>query len=86
MSLLGDILGKAGISQEQMTELVSLLKDDPSALLTRIQEFALPPEILQQLMGVVLMQPQAIEELATELGITNEDLAGIKSSLGGFEF
>lgn len=86
MSLLGDILGKAGVSQEQMTELVSLLKTDPSALLTRVQDFAFPPEVLQQLMGVVLMQPQAIEELATELGITDEELAGIKSKIGGFEF
>jgi hypothetical protein len=76
--MLGDIFEQAGIEREKLLEIVKLLKENPMAAMAAVQGLNLSEEIMQKVMGTVMMNPNAIEELAKELGLSDEDLKNIK--------
>ena len=53
MSALGDIFTTAGVAQEKLVEIVALLKQNPLAAMSAVQELKLSDTVMQQIMGVV---------------------------------
>lgn len=81
MSKLGNIFKEAGVEEEQLVKIVGLLKDNPMAAMAAVQELNLPQETIQQVMALVMMEPNSIEEMASELGLGGEDLDLIKKQM-----
>jgi NACalpha-BTF3-like transcription factor len=81
MSQLGNIFKEAGINEDTIKDIVSKLKVNPIDAMAAVQALNLPNEVVQNIMGTVMMNPSAIEELAQELGMGGEDIAAIKDQL-----
>lgn len=80
MSILGDIFKQHNIDNQRLVELVEQLKTNPMAAMGLLQGLQLPPETMQQLMGVVMTNPAAIDEFAVELGISQADIDELRSN------
>ncbi len=81
MSQLGNIFTEAGIEKDVIIDIVSKLKENPLEAMAAVQALNLPTEVMQSIMSTVMMNPGAIEELATEVGLGGEDIEAIKSQL-----
>lgn len=80
MSALGDIFKQHNIDESALKNLVAELKTNPMAAMGLLQGLNLPPEVMQQLMGIVMMNPTAIDEFAAELGVSQEDIDELKNN------
>lgn len=83
MSALGDVFTTAGVAQQQLIEIVALLKDNPMAAMAAVQKLELDQTVMQQVMGVVMANPNAIEELAKELGLSDQDIKAVQDQIKG---
>ena len=83
MSALGDVFKAAGVAHQQLVEIVALLKDNPMAAMAAVQKLELDETVLQQVMGVVMANPNAIEDLAKELGLSDEDIKAVQDQIKG---
>jgi hypothetical protein len=83
MSVLGQIFTDAGVEKEQLSHVVKLLRENPMAAMMAVQELKLGDDVMQKIMATVMMNPDSIEELAMELGLTQEDLDAIKNQIQG---
>ncbi|MBF0196664.1 MAG: DUF2999 family protein [Planctomycetes bacterium] len=81
MSELKKIFTEAGVEEEQLRSIVSLLKENPMGALLAIQQLQLPEEVMQKIMSVAMSDPASVEELAKEMGLTEEDVESIKTQL-----
>ena len=81
MSVLGDVFKSAGVSDDKLLAVVKLLKENPMAAMSAVQELNLGEEVIQKVMGAVMVNPAAIEELAKELGLSDDDLTAIKNQV-----
>jgi hypothetical protein len=81
MSVLGDVFKSAGVSDDKLLAVVKLLKENPMAAMAAVQELNLGEEVIQKVMGAVMVNPAAIEELAKELGLSDDDLSAIKNQV-----
>jgi len=81
MSKLGEIFKAAGVSEISIITIIQKLKNNPIEAMTAIQALNLPNDTVQNIMGTVMMNPKAIEELAFELGLDDKDVQAIKSKL-----
>ncbi len=81
MSVLGDIFKKQNIDESKLIEIVEQLKLNPMMAMGLLQSLNLPPEAMQELMGVVMTNPTAIDDFAQELGVSQADIEELKSKL-----
>jgi hypothetical protein len=81
MSVLGDIFKEANVTTEQIKDIVEKLKSNPLEALAAVQALNLSDEVNGKIMGTVMSNPDAINELAKEVGISDEDLENIKKQM-----
>ena len=79
MSILGQIFTEAGVEQQKLIQVVNLLRANPMAAMVAVQELKLSDDVMKKIMVTVMMDPHAIEDLAKELGLTEEDISAIKN-------
>ena len=79
MSILGQIFTAAGVEQQKLIQVVNLLRANPMAAMVAVQELKLSDDVMKKIMVTVMMDPHAIEDLAKELGLTEEDISAIKN-------
>jgi hypothetical protein len=81
MSVLGQIFNAAGVEKQKLFNVVELLRENPMAAMLAVQELKLSDEVMQKIMATVMMNPKAIEDLALELGLSQEDISVIKNQI-----
>ena len=63
------LLKEHNISDEQINELFQALTENPLMAMGILGQLGIPPEKLQQLMGLVMQQPTLIKQAVEELGL-----------------
>ena len=63
------LLKEHNISDEQINELFQALTENPLMAMGILGQLGIPPEKLQQLMGLVMQQPMLIKQAVEELGL-----------------
>lgn len=81
MSKLGEIFKREGVSNETLIEIVRTLQEDQMQAMTMVAELNLPNEANTEIMQAVMSDPNAIDELAKEIGISEEEIDSIKDKL-----
>ena len=81
MSVLGQIFLEAGVEKAKLFNVVDLLRVNPMAAMVAVQELKLSDEVMHKIMATVMMNPNAIEDLAKELGLSQEDISVIKNQI-----
>lgn len=81
MSQLKDLFGTLNIAPEKLETLAQTLKTNPFGALALIQELNIPPDFFQKVMAIAMENPDAIRQFASELGIDNQQLESLKSTL-----
>ncbi len=69
MSKLAELFAESNVSKEQLVELVKSLIESPMQAMAKVQELNLPPQMVQQVMAIVMANPGEIGEFAKSLGI-----------------
>ncbi|QLE86984.1 DUF2999 family protein [Shewanella sp. Scap07] len=75
------MLKEHNISDAQINELFQTLTANPMAAMATIAQLGIPPEKLQQLMGLVMQNPNLIKEAVNELGLDMEKVEAAKAQL-----
>lgn len=78
-------LKEHNVSDEKVHELFQAFTENPMAAMALVQQLGIPPEQLQQLMGLVMTQPHLIKEASDELGISDAEFAKAKEQLNNQE-
>jgi hypothetical protein len=81
MSVLGDIFKEANVSDDKIKEIVEKLRENPLDALAAVQALNLDQEVIGKIMGTVMSNPNAIDELAKEMGVSQEDIDKIKDQI-----
>lgn len=74
-------LKEHNVSDEKVHELFQAFTENPMMAMALVQQLGIPPEQLQQLMGLVMTQPHLIKEASDELGISDAEFAKAKEQL-----
>ncbi|WOT04710.1 DUF2999 family protein [Shewanella youngdeokensis] len=75
------ILKEHNIDDAQVKELFQTLTENPLAAMGVITQLGIPPEKLQQLMGLVMQNPALIKEAVDELGLDFSKVEAAKAQL-----
>ncbi|SQH74996.1 conserved protein of unknown function [Shewanella benthica] len=75
------ILKEHNVSDAQIKDLFQTLTENPMAAMATIGQLGIPPEKLQQLMGLVMQKPALIKEAVVELGLDFSKVAAAKAQL-----
>lgn len=78
MNPIIETLKEHNVSDEQVHALFSAFLENPMVAMAQIQQLGIPPEKLQQLMALVMTQPNLIKEAAESLGINAEQVEQAK--------
>ncbi|UJX26921.1 MULTISPECIES: DUF2999 family protein [Pseudoalteromonas] len=78
MNPIIETLKEHNVSDEQVHALFSAFLENPMMAMAQIQQLGIPPEKLQQLMALVMTQPNLIKEAAESLGINAEQVEQAK--------
>ena len=78
MNPIIETLKEHNVSDEQVHALFSAFLENPMMAMAQIQQLSIPPEKLQQLMALVMTQPNLIKEAAESLGINAEQVEQAK--------
>ena len=71
------ILKELNIDQDKIQELFKTLTENPLMAMGYIQKLGIPPEKLQQIMGMIMATPGIIKEAVDELGL---DFAAVEKA------
>lgn len=82
-SKLGKLFEEAGVEPEKLVNIVQLLQTDVMSAMAAVGELNLSPEVLSQVMGVAMADPAAIDDLAKELGIGEDELKAVRDQIQG---
>jgi len=74
-------LKEHNVSDEKVHELFEAFTQNPMMAMALVQQLGIPPEKLQELMGLVMTQPHLIKEASEEFGISDAELAKAKEQL-----
>lgn len=74
-------LKEHNVSDEKVHELFEAFTQNPMMAMALVQQLGIPPEKLQELMGLVMTQPHLIKEASKEFGISDSELAKAKEQL-----
>ncbi|MCF2857618.1 DUF2999 domain-containing protein [Pseudoalteromonas sp. SMS1] len=75
------LLKEHNISDEQIKDVFKALTENPLMAMATVQQLAIPPEKLQQLMGLVMQNPNLIKEAVNELGLDYAKVEEAKAQL-----
>lgn len=75
------ILKEHNISDTQIKDLFQTLTENPLMAIGTIGQLGIPPEKLQQLMGLVMQNPALIKEAVVELGLDFSKVEAAKAQL-----
>ena len=75
------ILKKLGLNEEQGMSLLEAAKKSPFEALMLLQTFNLDAQVVQDMMGHFMNNPQVFYELAESLGFSAEEIAEFKKQL-----
>ncbi|ESP94158.1 MULTISPECIES: DUF2999 family protein [Pseudoalteromonas] len=81
MNPIISLLKEHNISDEQIKEVFQALTENPLMAMATVQQLAIPPEKLQQLMGLVMQNPGLIKEAVAELGLDYSKVEAAKAQL-----
>lgn len=80
MSILNDMFAELGVSKETLKELVAMYRVDSMAAMAKFKELGLPEDKVMAIGLQLMMNPTAMDELAAELGITQEEIEQAKNA------
>ena len=80
MSTLNDMFSELGVSKETVKELVALYCTDQMAAMAKFNELNLPQEKVMAIAMQLMMNPAALDDLAEELGITQDEIEQVKNN------
>lgn len=83
MSDLKTLFDQSGLSKDQIEDLIKTLIENPMAAMAKVGELNLDPSFMQQAMGIVMSNPQAVADFAQELGLSPDLVAEAKTKLAG---
>ncbi len=72
MSKLAEIFENANLTKAQLEDILKTLLENPMAAMTKVTELKVSPDLIQQVMATVMMNPAEIGEFAKHLGIDAE--------------
>ncbi|NRA64673.1 MAG: DUF2999 family protein [Pseudobacteriovorax sp.] len=75
------IFEKYQVEVEKLKSLASAVNENPMAAMGLLQQLQLPPEALQELMGVVMMNPQALKDFAKSMGVDEATIDNLSSKI-----
>ena len=75
------ILKEHNVSDAQIKDLFQTLTENPMAAMATIGQLGIPPEKLQQLMGLVMQNPALIKEAVVELVLDFSIVEAAKAQL-----
>ncbi|AOT11040.1 DUF2999 family protein [Pseudoalteromonas luteoviolacea] len=75
------LLKEHNISDEQIKAVFQALTENPLMAMATVQQLPIPPEKLQQLMGLVMQNPGLIKEAVAELGLDYSKVEAAKAQL-----
>ena len=81
MNPIIQILNESNISKEKTEELFQALTENPMMAIAMIQTMGIAPEKLQQIMGLVMSNPNLIKEAVEELGLDFSKVEAAKKKL-----
>ncbi len=81
MNPIIQMLKEENISEEKTNELFQSFTENPLMAMGIIQQLGIPPEKLQELMGLVMTQPNLIKEAVEELGLDFSKVEAAKTKL-----
>lgn len=82
MEHLTEWLGKLDIPPEQLARIAETAKTNPLAAMELLNEY-LTPEMLQEILAVLLGNPEALALVAEQAGVSAEQLSDLEAQLGG---
>lgn len=76
-----ELLKAHNVSDTQINELFQTLTANPMAAMANISQLGIPPEKLQQLMLLVMQQPELIKDAVESLGLDYAKVEAAKAQL-----
>ncbi len=81
MNPIIQLLKEHNINEDKINELFQALTENPLMAMGLIQGLGIPPEKLQAMMGLVMTQPELIQQAVEELGLDFSKVEAAKSKL-----
>jgi len=81
MEHLTEWLGKLDVPPEQLARIAETAKTNPLAAMELLNEY-LTPEMLQEILAVLLGNPEALALVAEQTGVSAEQLSDLEDQLG----
>lgn len=81
MNPIIQMLKEQNVSEEQINELFQALTENPLMAMAVIGQLGIPSEKLQEIMGIVMTQPNLIQEAVEELGLDFSKVEAAKAKL-----
>ena len=82
MSGLFEMLKELDIPEDKLQEIAAAAKENPMAAMGAIQEY-FTPEMIQKFMAFSMSNPDALGDLASQAGISEEKLQEAKNQFPG---
>ncbi len=82
MSTLSELIKELNIAPEKFAELSSAMSN-PFMAMQKIQELGIPMEFFQKAMMIMMTNPNALSELAQEMGASDEQLKSAQEMVNG---
>lgn len=82
MSSLKDLIQELNLSPESLGELAGAM-NNPFAAMQKVQELGIPMDFFQKAFQIMMANPNALTELATEMGLPAEEAEKAKAALDG---
>lgn len=81
MNPIIQMLKEENIGEDKIKELFNTLTENPMMAMMTIQQLGILPEKLQNIMGLVMTQPNLIKEAVEELGLDYDKVEKAKEQL-----
>ena len=81
MNPIIQMLKEENIGEDKIKELFNTLTENPMMAMMTIQQLGIQPEKLQNIMGLVMTQPNLIKEAVEELGLDYDKVEEAKEQL-----
>ena len=81
MNPIIQMLKEENIGEDKIKELFNTLTENPMMAMMTIQQLGIQPEKLQNIMGLVMTQPNLIKEAVEDLGLDYDKVEKAKEQL-----
>ena len=84
MSSIEELLKQLNLSEDSVEELRQAAGQGPMQMMQAIQKLNIPPQLLQQMMAMVMANPGLINELAGKFGLSSDLVEEAKQKMNQF--